>query len=357
MRFTPRIWTEDRGEKLGPTMSAFWTGRRVALTGATGFVGLHAAIALRGQGADVVALVRPTSHRQRLSAAGIECRVAALDDLVGLTRSLAGCEVVVHMAGAVGYSGDWQSYFQGNVQATRDLLAAARAAGVRRVVHTSSIVAVGASTRPVSLDETAHWNLGRVQVPYVTTKRQAEEAALAANGGDLEVVVVNPSSVVGPDDYTGSEFGTLCQRFWKGRVPVHFGGGNNYVDVRDVASGLIQAAEHGRPGERYLLAGENRTYQGFFRELCQAARRTIPFVRLPAALAPLVGCLHDRLRHTTGKRPYLSAAQARLAGLFFFYDAGKARRELGFTARPLRESLADAQAFWLTPGGNPTLAA
>jgi dihydroflavonol-4-reductase len=338
-------------------MCAYWTGRRVALTGATGFVGLHAALALRRQGADVVALVRPTSHRQRLSAAGIECRVAALDDLGGLTRSLAGCEVVVHMAGAVGFSGDWQSYFLGNVQGTRYLLAAARAAGVRRVVHTSSIVAVGASTRPVSLDETALWNLGRFQVPYVTTKRLAEEAALAANGGGLEVVVVNPSGVVGPDDHTGSEFGILCQRFWKGRVPVHFGGGNNYVDVRDVATGLMLAAARGRPGERYLLTGENCTYQAFFRELCKAARRTIPFVRLPAALAPLIGCLHDRLRLSAGKRPYLSAAQARLAGLFFYYDSGKARRELGFSTRPLCESLADAHAFWMEPGGGTSLAA
>lgn len=329
----------------------------MALTGATGFLGLHAAIALHRQSADVVALVRPTSQRQRLTVAGIECRIASLDDLGGLTRGLAGCDLVLHVAGAVGFAGDWQSYVLGNVQGTRYLLAAARAAGVRRVVHTSSIVAVGASTRPISLNETALWNLGRFRVPYVTTKRQAEEAALAANDGDLQVVVVNPSSVVGPDDYTGSEFGTLCQRFWKGRVPVHFGGGNNYVDVRDVAVGVLLAAELGRPGERYVLGGENRSYQAFFRELSTVARRKIPFVRLPSALAPLIGCLHDRLRLFSGKRPYLSAEQARLAGLFFYYDSGKARRELGFSTRPLHESLADAHAFWMKPGGSPSLAA
>jgi dihydroflavonol-4-reductase len=264
-----------------------------------------------------------------------------------LEPCLDGSDVVIHVAGAVGFDNGWDTYYRVNVQGTRNLLEAAGKAGVRRFVHTSSIVAVGASESPVPLDEMARWNLRSQRVPYVTTKRWAEECALAANG-KLEVVVVNPASVIGPDDFTESEFGKLCRRFWKGRVPIYFGGGNNYVDVRDVAQGIRLAAERGRPGVRYLLAGENRTYHAFFCDLCRIARQTIPRLRLPDALATIIGYVNDHVRRRGKKPPSLSSAQAALLGLYFFFDASKARRELGFCARPLVQSLADAHAFWAT---------
>jgi dihydroflavonol-4-reductase len=328
-----------------------WTGHKVAVTGATGFVGSHAALELRRHGANVVALVRATSDVKRLLAAGVVCKIASLDDARSLASSLKGCDVVVHAAGAVGFDDTWDPFYRVNVQGTRTLLDAARQAKVRRFVHVSSIVAVGASETPASLDENAGWNLRSHHVPYVTTKRWAEEAALAANGDGLDVVVVNPASVVGPDDFTGSEFGTLCRRFWRGRIPFHFGGGNNYVDVRDVAQGIRLAAEQGRAGERYLLSGENRTYAAFFNDLCRAGRRTIPRLRLPNALAPVLGFVNDRMQRRSTKRPYLSVSQAALIGLYFYFDAAKARRELGFRARPLAQALADAHAFWM---GAPT---
>src|SRR5262249_52426375 len=158
------------------------------------------------------------------------------------------------------FGDDWQRFRRVNVEGTRRVLEAARMAGVRRVIHTSSIVAVGAAQRPVKLDETARWSLARLNVPYVTTKRMAEDLALATLGKGLEVVVVNPGCVVGPDDFSGSEFGTLCRRFWRGRVPVYFGGGNNFVDVRDVAAGHLLAAERGQVGQRYILGGINLPY-------------------------------------------------------------------------------------------------
>ena len=323
-----------------------WIGRKVAITGATGFVGSHAALELRRQGAEVVALVRATSNVHRLRAAGIACQVASLEDTSELAHCLAGCDLVIHVAGAVGFDGAWETYYRVNVQGTRNLLEAARQAGVRRLVHTSSIVAVGASDTAASLDEKARWNLRSQRVPYVTTKRWAEECALAANG-KLEVVVVNPASVIGPDDFTDSEFGKLCKRFWKGRVPIYFGGGNNYIDVRDVAQGIRLAAERGRPEERYLLTGENRTYHAFFCDLCRTARQTIPRLRLPDALATVIGYVNDHVRRRGTKPPSLSSAQAALLGLYFYFDASKARRELGFGSRPLAQSLADAHAFWI----------
>jgi dihydroflavonol-4-reductase len=280
-----------------------------------------------------------------------------MDDAAALARGMTGCELVFHAAGAVGFGNDWAGYFRTNVQGTVNVLEAARQAGVRRVIHTSSVVAVGGSATPVCLDENAAWNLQAIRVPYVYSKRRAEQAALRANGEGLEVVVANPASVVGPNDHTNSEFGDLCKAFWKGRIPFHFGGGNNFVDVRDVACGLLLAAERGRPGERYLLAGEDRTYIEFFSDLCRAARRTIPRLRLPNALAWWVGRLNEGLRGDSAKRPFFTSAQAALMGRYFFFDSSKAHRELGYVARPLRESLADAYRFWSTPSRRRALIA
>ncbi len=334
-----------------------WIGRTVAITGATGFLGHHTALELRRRGARVVALVRPSSDVRRLLAAGVECKIAALEDMASLTRGLEGCDLVVHVAAAVSFANDWEPYQRVNVEGTSNLLEAARRASVQRLIHTSSIAAVGASATPRSIDETAAWNLGSYRVPYISTKRWAEEAALSANDKGLQVVVVNPASVLGPDDFAGSEFGTLCRRFWKGRLPFYFGGGNNFVDVRDVAQGICLAAERGRPGERYLLAGENHTYQSFFRELCRAADRSIPRLRLPNVLASLIGFVEDRLPRKKSRRPYLSSAQATLMGLYFYFDSGKARRELGYETRPLRQTLADAYSFWMLHSSAGTIAA
>src|SRR5262249_6064545 len=146
----------------------FWHNRHVALTGATGFIGHHTAVLLRRLGADVTALVRASSVRLRLEQLGVRCVVASLDDPAALTRGCAGADVLLHLAGAVDLGEDWRLCHQVNVEGTANVLEAARRAAVRRVVHVSSIVAVGASRRPEPLDEQAAWNLGEFNVPYVT---------------------------------------------------------------------------------------------------------------------------------------------------------------------------------------------
>jgi dihydroflavonol-4-reductase len=216
------------------------------------------------------------------------------------------------------------------------------------LVHTSSVVTVGASRRPTVLDECAVWNLASLRVPYIITKRLAEDVVLAPAAGPPEVVVVNPSCVIGPDDFSGSEFGTLCRRFWLGRIPVYFGGGLNVVDVRDVAFGHLLAAEHGRPGERYLLSGTNRSFGELFHDLARVAGRSIPRVRLPNALGVLGTELFDKRYFKKGRRPYLTAGQARMLGLYFFYDSAKARSELNYLPRSYSDTLTATHSFWTT---------
>lgn len=322
----------------------FWRSRRVAITGATGFIGHHLTTRLTNLGAKVIALVRVNSKTERLRALGVDCTIASLDEPEAMARAFSGCDLVFHLAGAVDFGNSWKPFRKANVEGTAHVYSAARTAGVRRFVHTSSIVAVGADKRPVSIDETASWNLGRLQIPYVTTKREGEAKALAF-AESSEVIVVNPGCVVGPDDYTSSEFGTLCKRFWRGRIPFYFGGGNNFVDVRDVAEGMLLAAEKGRSGERYILGNENLTYSAFFSLLTRVSGNRTFRIRLPNFMARLGALAIEACTHS--RRPSLSRSQARLMGLYLFFDCGKARRELGYSPRPLEAALVDAHQFWM----------
>lgn len=324
----------------------FWKGRSVAMTGATGFVGHHLASLLRECGANVTALVRAKSACDRLRSLDVHCKTAALDDIDSLARGCDGAEYLFHLAGAVDFENDWERFRLVNVQGTRNVIAAARRAGINRMVHTSSIVAVGANQRPFPLNETSTWNLRQCRVPYVTTKRQGEELALQSSDGGLQVVVVNPACVIGPDDFSKSEFGTLCYRFWRGRIPFHFGGGHNFVDVRDVALGHLLAAERGRPGERYILGGVNRTLTSFFGDLARVADRAIFRMRLPRGVGSVVAKFADRVRKK-GRRSYLTASQSRLLSLFFFYDCRKANRELGYQPRDFAETTRETHRFWM----------
>jgi dihydroflavonol-4-reductase len=321
-------------------------GTRVAITGASGFVGSHIARQLVAAGAYVCATVRPQSHRH-LVPAGVKTIIADLKDTAALSRAFDDAEYVFHTAAAVGFHEDWDYFHQANVVGTSNVIAAARSAGVRRLVHTSSIVAVGASSTPTVLNESAAWNLGSTQAPYAATKREAELTALGANDSRLQVVVVNPGCVIGPDDWSNSEFGTFCRRYWCGRIPFCFGGGNNFVDARDVATGMIAAAERGRAGERYLLVGENRTYCQFCAELGKAAGARRFCLRLPNVVARIGAAVAARWPRRPNRRPYLTPSQSRLLGWYFYFDGGKARRELGIQPRPLRETLTETHEFWM----------
>jgi len=323
-----------------------WKGCPVAVSGATGFLGFHVCKLLVSSGAKVTALVRAFSDTSRLQSMGIPCVIAPLDEPRLLAEACRGRQFLFHLAGAVDFNNDWQLCRKVNVQGTANILKAANDAGVARMVHASSIVAIGASKKPVRFDESSPWNLAGKNVPYVSTKREAEELVLASRG-KTEVVAVNPASIVGPDDFSDSEFGVMCKRFWQGRIPLVFGGGNNFVDVRDVADGILRAARLGVPGQRYILGGTNLSYTSFYSELARHANRSIPRFRIPTVLARMAAKISDQFSRKQRKRPLLTSAQARLLGLFFYYDSSKAVRELGYHSRPLAETVRDAHQFWM----------
>jgi dihydroflavonol-4-reductase len=229
-----------------------------------------------------------------------------------------------------------------HVDGTRNVLAALDP-GVR-LVHTSSVVAVGASRRGEVLNEESPFDVAHLKLAYVQAKRAAEELAFASDG---DVVAVNPGYLIGPEDFEQSVMGKLCHRFWRGRAPLAPPGGLNLVDVRDVATGHLLAAEKGERGRRYILGGENLTYPEFLHQMADVAEmkpRLLATIPRPLFwLGAILGEARGRLR---GKEPYPSLAHVRLNRYYWFFSSDRAKRELGYEPRPVRQSLADAHAWY-----------
>jgi dihydroflavonol-4-reductase len=312
----------------------------------------------------VFALAPPADHPIR-PFPHAEILAGDILDPAAVRAAVAGCSVVIHAAGIVAVWGPGVAkMWPVHVEGTRNVLDALDPGA--RLVHTSSVVAVGASRSGEVLTEESPFKLARVKLAYVRAKRAAEELVLAS---DRDLVVVNPGYLIGPEDFEKSVMGKLCHRFWRGRAPVAPPGGLNLVDVRDVALGHLLAAERGTRGRRYILGGENLTYTEFMRQMAGAAGmhpRWLPRIPRPLfALAALFGEARGRLR---GKEPYPSLSHVRLNRYYWFFASDRARRELGYEPRTVGESLADAYAWYtsreqfhirginrwlLRPGGPP----
>jgi dihydroflavonol-4-reductase len=323
---------------------AYWAGRSVCVTGGTGFLGYHLVKVLDEVGVRVrvFALAPPPDHPVRRFP-NVKIMPGDIRNLAAVRAAVAGCSVVIHAAGIVAVWGPavakmWPVHVDG----THNVLEAIDPG--TRLIHTSSVVAVGASRSGDVLNEESPFNLGGVKLAYVQAKRAAEELALRSN---KDVVSVNPGYLIGPEDFEKSVMGKLCHRFWRGRAPLAPPGGLNLVDVRDVAIGHLLAAERGARGRRYILGGENLTYSQFLHQMAEIAGmrpRWLP--RIPRPLFWLGALLNQARGRLRKKEPYPSLAHARLNRYFWFFSSERARRELGYEPRSVRDSLADAHAWY-----------
>lgn len=329
----------------------FWAGKRVCVTGGTGMLGYQIVEQLLRLRAQVRVLALPPSlahpiHTQR----SVEKHFGDIRDPQTVQESTAGCEVVFHTAGIVAvWRAGPEAMRSVHVDGTRNLLALT--ASDVRVIHTSSIVTVGASRRPEPLHEESRFELQRLKVHYVHAKRASEQVALDAAARGRDVVVTNPGYLVGPEDHGRSVMGRFCVRFWKGRVLLTPPGGFSLVDVRDVARGHLLAAEHGQAGRRYVLGGENHTFRRFLFLLAQAAGlspRMLPHVPwwTLRALAGLSECRAQLTR----KEPYPSFQHVWLNRYYWFVNSDRAMRELGYHYRPLAACLHDTYRWHLASG-------
>ncbi|MGH2964648.1 MAG: NAD-dependent epimerase/dehydratase family protein [Solirubrobacterales bacterium] len=314
---------------------------RALVTGAAGFIGSHVAAALAAAGAEVRALDR----RPPLSPVGVEPVAGDLLDPATLARVLEGCDAVFHLAALYSYDrADADAMRAINVEGTRLLLdAAARGAQRRRIVHTSSCGTCGpVAGRAATEDDTPpEWELS---VPYKRTKLEGERLAIRAAKQGLDVVVVNPTTPVGPGDRRPTPTGKMVADVAHGRARAHLAGGAlNIVAVEDVAAGHLLAHERGRLGERYLLGGENLSMREVFAIVASAAGRAPPRIAVPWRLAHAAARAADVALGAIGRKPSLLVLdEVRLAREPMTFDDSKARRELGYRSRPAAEALAAA---------------
>ncbi|HEY7199633.1 MAG TPA: NAD-dependent epimerase/dehydratase family protein [Candidatus Dormibacteraeota bacterium] len=322
---------------------------RIFLTGATGFVGGHVLRALRDAGHEVRALVRgPVSRFADLS--GAEPIEGDLERPGELVAPLRGCEALVHVAARYSFAPSERAALRRvNVLGTAGLLEAARLAGVERAVVTSSSAAVGPAPggRPAT---EADWDAGAGGSAYHRSKVEQERAALAAR---LPVVRVLPTAPVGPGDWKPTPTGQLVLDFARGRMLVRPpAGGLNLVAVEDVARGHLLALERGRPGERYLLAGENLTLDGVWELLAGICGRPVPRLRIPYGAALGLALADDlRGRARPGARPAVPLEGVRMSRHRMHVDASRSAEALGLgPPSPVGEALERAVGWYRSNG-------
>ena len=321
-------------------------GRKVLITGGSGFIGSVVARTLASTGAQVRCLLRPTSKLDRLVGTTYERAEGDVRDAESLKRAVQGCDGVVHLAGLSSWEQiDSPAMKEVTEQGTRNLLMAAREAQVKKFVYVSSSTAINASDEPTVYDETAPFELGETNLRYAIHKHAAEQMCLAFNTEGLPVVIVNPTEVYGPRDTDLITAGNLVD-FAKSSPVMVWSGGTSVAYVDDVALGTVRALERGRPGERYILGGENLKIKDLAAVTLELLGQKKRIMTLPNSVIRGVakGALGLGIPVPFNPRviPY--------ATRYWFVDSSKAIRELGVTFRSAREALAPTLA-WLKETG------
>ncbi|MFQ5719345.1 MAG: hopanoid-associated sugar epimerase [Acidobacteriota bacterium] len=319
------------------------------VTGATGFVGAAVMRRLLAAGHDVRVLVRTGADRRNLAGHDVEVCEGDLTDRASLAAALAGCTALCHVAAIYRL---WHprpaEFYRVNVDGTRDLLVAAQAAGVDRIVYTSSVATLGWRAGGAPADEETPAALSDMVGHYKRSKYLAEAAVRElVRTAHLPAVIVNPSAPVGPGDIRPTPTGRLVRDAAAGRMPAYLDTGLNIVHVDDVADGHLRALTAGRPGRRYILGGENLTLAAILATIASLAGRRPPRLKLsPSWVLPLAYLREAVARLTGGAEPRLTVDGVRLARHRMFFTSDRARRELGYAPRPAAEALRDAVAWF-----------
>jgi dihydroflavonol-4-reductase len=303
---------------------------RAFVTGATGFVGGNLARALLHDGQQVRALIRPGSDRRNVAGLPVEIAEGDLDNQQKLAEQIVGCDVIFHVAAHYSLWGkDRDSIYRANVDGTKNLLAAARAVGIDRFIHTSSVAAIGVPPKNTLGTEETRTTLEELVSDYKKSKFLAEQAALQMARDGLDVVIVNPSTPVGAYDVKPTPTGEIILRFLQGRMPAYVRTGLNLVDVEDVARGHILAWRKGRTGERYILGNRNLSLKEMLDLLGQITGKRAPRIAIPHAIPLAVAFIDEKVLARLGKKPQVSLYSVQMSKKMMYYNSSKAVRELG----------------------------
>jgi len=331
-----------------------------AVTGANGFVGSTVVRELLRRGHEVTALVGADLGCENLEGLPVKTRDLDLLDRDGVRRALSGCDTVIHSAACYAFwLPDARDFYRVNVDGTRNVLAAARELGCRKVVHTSSVATLSPGfrldTHPSDVgDEENVLDLRRFRGHYKMSKAMAEVVALREAARGLPLVIVHPTTVLGPGDRRPTPTGSMIVHYVQGHMKLYVEMQHNLVDVRDVAAGHVLALENGRPGERYVLGGDNLWMSEILRLLAEITGIPAPRLALPPLFFRAIGIANEWLSdHVTQRAPLVAPEAAMHARDSIAVDCSKARRELGFAPRPAREVLIAAVRWFVGEGFCP----
>jgi dihydroflavonol-4-reductase len=321
------------------------------VTGGTGFIGANIARELVARGATVRVLARRGGDRRALEGVAVEIAEGDILDAASVRRAVQGVQAVFHVAADYRlWTPDPASLYRTNVDGTRTVLEAAGEAGVRRIVHTSSVGALGIPADGSPGTEDTPVSLEDMVGDYKRSKFLAEQVAVGLARRGLPVVIVNPSAPIGPWDVKPTPTGQMVVDVMRGRMIATVDSGLNVVHVRDVAQGHLLAAERGKFGERYILGHRDLPLTELFGMLAELTGRRPPRFRVPYALAWLGAAGSEGVARLTGRPPAVPLTAVRMARKRMYFSSARAVRELGMPQTDVRQALADAVAWFEAHG-------
>ena len=333
---------------------------KVFVTGSTGFVGSHVASVLASQGADLRLLVRKTSNLSNLAGmpapSALTTITGDLLDPESLRSGIRGCDFVFHVAADYRlWVRDPKQMYTVNVDGTRELLRIAREEGVRRVIYTSSVATMGFKSDGSIVDENTPVSLADMIGHYKRSKFLAEQEALKAAYDGQEVMVLNPTTPIGPGDVKPTPTGRIVVDFLNRKFPAYVDTGLNLVDVEEVACAHAASVDHGTPGERYILGGENLTLKQILDKMSAITGLPSPTTKVPHAVAMAFALYDETITgRMLGKEPRATVEAVRMGKKKMFASSAKAVRELGFRQLPIYPALRSAIDWFRAHGYAPS---
>lgn len=328
---------------------------KVFVTGATGFVGHHVARALAAQGAQLRMLIRRSSNLANLEGIPGETHVGDLAQAESLRTALYGCDAVVHVAADYRlWIRDPDAMYRANVDGTRDLLRMAREAGVRRVVYTSSVATMHFRTDGIVVNEDTPVSLADMVGHYKRSKFMAEQQAMAAAQDGQQVMILNPTTPIGPNDAKPTPTGRIFVDFLNRKFPAYMDTGLNLVDVSEVARAHVVALTEGTPGRRYILGGENLTLKQILDKMAAITGIPSPTAKIPFSVAATYAFFEELITgRIRGKEPRATLEEVRMGRKKMFASSARAQQELGFRILPVYPAMRAAIEWFCDHGYAP----
>src|SRR5665213_239724 len=328
---------------------------KVFLTGATGFVGHHVAKALAAEGAELRLLTRKNSNLSNLEGIKGDTHVGDLGQPESLKSALEDCDAVVHVAADYRlWIPDPAAMYRSNVEGTRELLRMAREAGVPRFVYTSSVATMHFRTDGIVINEDTPVSIADMVGHYKRSKFMAEQVAIEAAQDGQQVIILNPTTPIGPNDRKPTPTGRIFVDFLNGKFPAYMETGLNLVDVSEVARTHVLALTQGTPGRRYILGGENLTLKQILDKMSAITGIPSPTVKIPFAVAATYAFFEEWITgRIRGKEPRATLAEVRMGRKKMFASSARAQQELGFRIVPIYPAMRAAIEWFRAHGYAP----